>query len=596
VLKTLRGYRELMRIGAGAAPWHATMQFLTGIVFEVSVPIGGLGAKMIVDAAVSGDTGLGLGAAVMLAITVGVALTSVFYYVHCLFTVQERATAAASRRLMRLIGGAEGLAHYERPEYLDQVQRIREQQFQLSGMVNATAGVLRVGATLIVTAVLLAGVNPLLLCLPVLAVVSFWLGKVSRDLTVRAQEATSEQERLRQHLFELGTSTDAAGELRVYGLTQLLGSRHQQVSDTVIGTRNRASWRGAGLQATDALITAIGYIAAVTLVMVLAVHGRATAGDVVLVLGLAAQLTMTVGTAVRYGTYFLEVLRVGGRLVWLEDYVADERRGRTASATLPDTLSRGIELRDLGFGYPGTEGGRAVLDGVNLLLPPGAVVALVGDNGAGKTTLIKLLCGFYRPDSGAILVDGVDLATCDTAQWRARCSAAFQDHARLEFPVIETVGVGDLPRIEDRAAVSAALERADASGVVERLPQGLDTQLGTRWDDGVELSGGQWQRLALGRGLMRTDPLITVFDEPTAALDAHTENALFERFAAAARDGRSRNTVTLLVSHRFSTVGMADLIVVLDDGRIKEQGSHRELMDQGGLYAELFELQSQGYR
>jgi ATP-binding cassette subfamily B protein len=286
---------------------------------------------------------------------------------------------------------------------------------------------------------------------------------------------------------------------------------------------------------------------------------------------------------------------VGGRLVWLEDYVAAERRGRTASATLPDTLSRGIELRDLGFGYPGSEGGRAVLDGVNLLLPPGAVVALVGDNGAGKTTLIKLLCGFYQPDSGAILVDGVDLATCDTAQWRARCSAAFQDHARLEFPVVETVGVGDLPRVEDRAAVSAALERADASGVVERLPQSLDTPLGSRWD-GVELSGGQWQRLALGRGLMRTDPLITVFDEPTAALDAHTENALFERFAAAARTGRSRNTVTLLVSHRFSTVGMADLIVVLDDGRIREQGSHRELMDRGGLYAELFELQSQGYR
>ncbi|MFF2140242.1 ATP-binding cassette domain-containing protein, partial [Streptomyces sp. NPDC058193] len=218
------------------------------------------------------------------------------------------------------------------------------------------------------------------------------------------------------------------------------------------------------------------------------------------------------------------------------------------------------------------------------------------DNGAGKTTLIKLLCGFYRPDSGKILVDGVDLATCDTAEWRSRCSAAFQDHARLEFPVLETVGVGDLPRIEDRAAVGAALERADASGVVDSLPQGLDTQLGNRWDDGAELSGGQWQRLALGRGLMRTDPLIAVFDEPTAALDAHTENALFERFAAAAREGRQRSTVTLLVSHRFSTVGMADLIVVLDDGRIREQGSHQELMALGGLYAELFELQSQGYR
>ena len=594
--KTLQGYRELMRIGFGAAPWYAAMQFLTGIVFEVSVPVIGLGAKMIVDAAVSGDTRHGLAAAVLLAVTVGAALTSVFYYVHCLFTVQERATAAASKRLMQLIGGAEGLAHYEYPEYLDQVQRIREQQVRLAGMVNATAGVLRVGATLAVSAVLLARVDPLLLCLPVLALLSFWVGKLSRDLEVRAQEATSEPERLRRHLFELGTSTAAAGELRVYGLTGLLGDRHRKVSGSVIGPRNRASWQGAGLQALDALVTALGYIAAIALVMVLAVHGSATAGDVVLVLGLTAQLSTTVGTAVRYGTYFLAVLRVGRRFVWLQDYVAGERRSPAAPAVLPDTLSQGIELRDIRFAYPGAEDGRGVLDGVDLHLPPGAVVALVGDNGAGKTTLIKLLCGFYRPDSGTILVDGVDLAAYDTEQWRERCSAAFQDHARLEFPVLEAVGVGDLPRIEDRAAVGDALERADASGLVERLPQGLDTRLGARWDDGVELSGGQWQRLALGRGLMRAEPLIAVFDEPTAALDAHTENALFERFAAAARAGRQRSTVTLLVSHRFSTVGMADLIIVLDDGKIREQGSHRELMARGGLYAELFELQSRGYR
>jgi ATP-binding cassette subfamily B protein len=582
-----------MRIGFGAAPWHAAAQFLTGIVFEVSVPLGGLGAKMIVDAAVSGDTGQGMAAAVLLALTVGAALACVFFYVHCLFTVQERATAAAGRRLMRLIGGAEGLAHHEYPEYLDQVQRVREHQAQLSGMVNATAGVLRVGATLIVSAVLLARVDPLLLCLPVLAAVSFWLGKISRDLTVRAQEATSEPERLRRHLFELGTSTAAAGELRVFGVTALLGERHRRAAAAVISARNRASWRGAALQALDALVTALGYVAAIVLSIWLAVHGHATAGDVVLVLGLAAQLSATVGTAVRYGTYFLLVLRVGRRFVWLRDYVAAERRTPAEPAALPDTLRTGIDLEDVRFGYPG---GGGVLDGVSLHLPPGAVVALVGENGAGKTTLIKLLAGFHRPDSGRILVDGADLADCDTADWRSRTAAAFQDHARLEFPVLESVGVGDLPRAGDRAAVTEALERADAAGVVAGLPDGLDTALGGRWDGGVELSGGQWQRLALGRGLMRQAPLLAVFDEPTAALDAHTEHALFERFAAAARDGRERGTVTLLVSHRFSTVATADLIVVLDGGRIREQGSHRELMARGGLYAELFELQSRGYR
>jgi len=233
---------------------------------------------------------------------------------------------------------------------------------------------------------------------------------------------------------------------------------------------------------------------------------------------------------------------------------------------------------------------------VSVRLPAGAVVALVGDNGAGKTTLVKLLSGFATPESGQILVDGADMAAFDTARWQERCAAAFQDFAKLEFPVRESVGVGDLPRIDDLVAVGAAVERAGASSVVDSLPQGLETQLGTRWEDGVELSGGQWQKLALARGLMRTDPLLVVFDEPTAALDAHTEHALFERFAAAARTAKQRSTVTLLVSHRFSTVGMADLIVVLDQGRVREVGSHQDLMARGGMYAELYELQSRGYR
>jgi ATP-binding cassette subfamily B protein len=594
--ETIRAYAELMGIGFRAAPWHATFQLLTGIVFAVSVPVGGLGAKMIVDAAVAGDVRGGLFAAALIALIVGGALTCVFYYVHCLFTVQERAGALASRRLMRLIGGAEGLAHYERPEYLDQVQRIREEHFRLPGMVNATAGLLRVGATVTVTAILLVRVDPLLLGLPVLSVLSFWLGKLSRDLSVAAQESTSEPERLRRHLFELGTSASSASELRVYGLTALLAERHHRVSNTVLGERNRASWKGAGLQAIDGAVNALGYIAAIALILVLVVRKDATAGDVVLVVSLAAQMTATVATAVMYGTSFLFVLRVGRRFMWLKRYAAGARRTSVAPAPVPLSLHRGIELRNVHFGYPEAESARDVLAGVSLRLPPGAVVALVGDNGAGKTTLIKLLCGFYVPDSGQILVDDVNLANVDTGEWQARCATAFQDFARLEFPVREAVGVGDLPRIDDREAVGAALGRAGASTLVTDLPDGLETQLGTRWEDGVELSGGQWQKLALARGLMRPDPLLAVFDEPTAALDAHTEHALFERFAEAARTAKQRSTITLLVSHRFSTVGMADVIVVLDGGKVREFGRHEDLMSLGGMYAELYELQSRGYR
>lgn len=590
----IRAYAELMGLGFRAAPWHATCQLLTGVGFAISVPVGALGAKLIVNAAISGDLRGGLLAAALLAVTVGGALTCVFYYVHCLFTVQERAGALASRRLMRLIGGAEGLAHYDRPEYLDQVQRIREEHFRLPGMVNATAGLLRVGAALTVTAVLLVRIDPLLLCLLGLSVLSFWLGKRGRDLRVAAQEVTSEPERLRRHLFELGTSESSAGELRVCGVTSLVRQRHHQVSTTVIRRRNRASRQAAGLQAIDGVVSALGYVGAIALVLVLVVNKEATAGDVVLVVGLAAHMSSTVGTAVMYGTAFLFVLRVGQRFMWLKRYADDART--TGSAPVPGSLRRGVELRDLRFAYPGAEPARPVLSGVSLLLPAGAVVALVGDNGAGKTTLVKLLCRLAVPDSGQILVDGTDIRTFDARQWQARCAGEFQDFARLEFLVREAVGVGDLPRIDDRDAVRAAVERAGASGVVTATRHGLQTQLGTRWEGGVELSGGQWQKLALARGLMRPDPLLVVLDEPTAALDAHTEHELFERFADAAHSARQRGTITVLVSHRFSTVGMADLIVVLDGGTVAEVGSHQDLMALGGMYAELYELQSRGYR
>ncbi|HXM54475.1 MAG TPA: ABC transporter ATP-binding protein, partial [Candidatus Dormibacteraeota bacterium] len=211
-------------------------------------------------------------------------------------------------------------------------------------------------------------------------------------------------------------------------------------------------------------------------------------------------------------------------------------------------------------------------------------------------TLVKLLCRFYEPTSGRVTVDGVDLARMPAAAWRERLAGAFQDFCRFELPAGQTVGLGDLERMDERPALETAVARAGAGEVVTRLPRGLDTQLGPTWDEGVELSFGQWQRLALARGLMRDDPLLCVLDEPTAALDAEAEHALFERFAAAARAEGSDGRVTVLVSHRFSTVRMADLIVVLDGARVAEVGSHEALMAKGGLYAELYGIQARAYR
>ena len=268
---------------------------------------------------------------------------------------------------------------------------------------------------------------------------------------------------------------------------------------------------------------------------------------------------------------------------------------------MPERLVDGIRFEHVSFAYPGTT--RLVLEDVSLELKPGSVVAIVGENGAGKSTLVKLLCRLYQPDEGRILVDGVDLARMPADEWRA-VAGAFQDFFRFEFRARHTVGVGDVPRLDDEPAVVAAVARAGADDVIEHLAAGLETQLGPTWPSGVEVSFGQWQKLALARGFMRDHPLLLVLDEPTAALDAETEHALFERYAAAARierrDGGSGNgrqgRITILVSHRFSTVRMADLIVVLDGARVVEVGTHEELMAKGGQYAELYGIQAAAYR
>jgi ATP-binding cassette subfamily B protein len=314
---------------------------------------------------------------------------------------------------------------------------------------------------------------------------------------------------------------------------------------------------------------------------------------VLLVLAAGANLARFFGLTVSEADFLRWTLDATRRLVWLEDYARTAHPGGGA-AEAPERLTGGIRMEGVSFRYPGTDA--VVLRDVDLELPAGSVVAIVGENGAGKSTLVKLLCRFYEPTEGRILVDGVDLARLPAEAWRARLAGAFQDFCRFELRAGDTVGLGDLERLEERPALETAVARAGAGEVVDRLPRGLDTQLGPTWDGGVDLSFGQWQRLALARGLMRDAPLLCVLDEPTAALDAEAEHALFERFAAAARADGAEGRVTVLVSHRFSTVRMADRIVVLDGSRVADVGTHEELMGRGGLYAELYGIQARAYR
>lgn len=593
--ESMRGYRVLMQFSFGAAPLQTTLFLLFGVLMALIMPLSAYASKLIVDAATGHGLQEGLVAAGLLAIIATSSLVITLYYVDFLFSVAEKAGAAVDRRLIELMAGVPGLEHHERPEYLDQLDLLRDERSRLAWMTNSTAGMVRVAMQLLATGILLARLQPVLVLLPLVGFVALLGGRRAQDLQIEAQEATAESERLRRHLFDTATSAATGKEVRVFGLTGELVRRHNAAAGAVIDARDRAEWKGATFQAAGGLISGLAYVGAIGLVLVQAVQGQATPGDVVLAIGLVAGMNALVITAVLYGTSFLRVLRLGRRFLWLTDFAERRRTAPRERVPVPSRLARGIDLEDLSFHYPGTE--KQVLEHISLHLPAGSVVALVGENGAGKTSLVKLLSRFYEPSAGRIAVEGVDLQRFDVDDWRAHTGAAFQDFARFELLTRETVGVGDLPRIEDREMVGAALARAGATDVVERLPGGLETQLGRDWEGGVDLSGGQWQKLALGRAMMRPWPLLLILDEPTASLDAQTEHDLFERYAEAARRSASHaGTITLLVSHRFSTVRMADLIVVIENGGVREIGSHRELMQAGGLYAELYELQARAYR
>ncbi|HEY6359267.1 MAG TPA: ABC transporter ATP-binding protein, partial [Vicinamibacterales bacterium] len=376
----------------------------------------------------------------------------------------------------------------------------------------------------------------------------------------------------------------------VLGISASLASRRRESWERwyapVAAARSRSSaWYAAGWA-----IFALAYVGAIVLV---AAGPHANPASAILVLTAGGRLSGYLSGAVgEIG--FLRGMWMDGsrRLAWLEDYAATI--AASGDAPVPAVLGRGIRLDHVSFSYPGTS--RVVLDDVSVMLPAGAVVAIVGENGAGKTTLVKLLAKMYEPSSGAILLDDTPLARVRAPEWRARLAGAFQDFFRFEFLARHAVGLGDVLRLDDEAAVVAALDRGGASDVAARLPSGLGTQLGATWPLGVDLSFGQWQKLALARGFMREAPLLLVLDEPTAALDAETEHALFERFASAARDAGDRGRVTVLVSHRFSTVRMADLIVVLDGARLVEVGTHDALMASAGPYAELYGIQANAYR
>lgn len=506
---------------------------------------------------------------------------------------RDKVTIALESHVARLQATVSTIEHQERPDYLDRLSVLRDQVFVLDHMYMSLFGtcgwILRLGVTI----ALLVSIHPALALLALFAIptvlTSSWRPAVERQV----QEKGAQHDRLARHLFLIATTAPAGKEVRLTGIGDRLVEQRRDAWERWYGPIARTRAATAVWHTLAWTLFGLAYVAGIVFV---ASRDGGSAGEVLLVLAAGARLSAYIGATVGEIGFLRGIWLDGSkRLVWLELYAAAVAAKSDLPA--PARMVDGIRLENVSFSYPGTE--RVVLDGIDVHLPAGSVVAVVGENGAGKTTMVKLLCKLYSPTSGRITVDGQDLQRISPEGWRERLAGAFQDFFRFEFVARHSVGVGDVPRHDDMPPVVSAVERAGANDVVERLEQGLETQLGPTWPGGVEVSFGQWQKVALARGFMRDEPLLLVLDEPTAALDAETEHELFDRYAEAARRDASEGgtgRITVLVSHRFSTVRMADLIVVLDGARLVEVGSHEELMRRNGQYAELYNIQAAAYR
>lgn len=503
---------------------------------------------------------------------------------------RQRLAVALETHVARLQATASGIEQHERPQVLDRLAMLRDQVFTLDHIFLSVFGSLGIVLRLLLVMAVLATVNPAMMLLGFAAIPPVLAAARRGRAESAVWESMAAERRLARHLFVLGTEASSAKELRVSGSSDAVASARDAAWTSFVRPVERARLTSGLIQTAAWSVFAAAFV--VSIISVTNGSGADRAADTLIVIAAGARLIAYISAAATEVDTWGFFIQGSQRLLWLERLV--EARRRPIRAEVPERLHEGVSLRDVSFTYPGSD--TVVLDGVDLDLHAGSVVAIVGENGAGKSTLIKLLAGLYEPTSGRIEVDGVDLSGLDPEAWRERMAGAFQDFVRFEFAAQRTVGLGDLPRLDDEPAVAGAVTRAGATDVVDRLGDGLGTQLGPTWPGGVDLSGGQWQKLALARGLVRERPLLVVLDEPTSALDAETEHHLFERFSEQAVMARDEGRVTVLVSHRFSTVRMADRIVVLSGTGVEEVGTHEELMARGGTYSELYTIQAASYR
>ncbi len=512
-------------------------------------------------------------------------LTRVVDYLDSLLA--DKYTRYVSIEVMRHAAALD-LAAYEDPIFYDRLERARVQATDRLGMIQSLGRLLQQIVTTLSLSISIVYFSPWLLLLLIAGVVPAFLGESHFAFLEYAKNFR--QTPTRRHLDYLrilGGSKEAAKELKLFRLSNFLTERFTKLSDDIYRENVELSGRKLRMGALLTVLGTLGYYGAYAWVVWRTVIGQLSIGTLYFLAGAILQASNNIQQI------FSTASSIADQALFLTDLLAffdmqPTIRSKPYALPAPRPIVCGFEFRDVSFSYPGTT--RLVLDCLNLTLIPGERVALIGENGEGKTTIVKLLTRLYDPTSGQILLDGVDLREYSLDDLYKEIGVIFQDFMRYEMTARENVAVGRIEDLHDTDRIFTAAQKSLADEVIAKLPGGYEQMLGRRFHQGVDISGGEWQRLALARAYLR-DAQVLVLDEPTAALDARSEYEVFARFAEL-----TEGKMTLFISHRFSTVRMADRIVLIKNGRIVEDGSHSQLIALGGRYAELFELQAASYR
>jgi ATP-binding cassette subfamily B protein len=499
----------------------------------------------------------------------------------------DKFTNHVSLRLMEHANRMD-LVSFEDPVFYDKLERARRQTTARLGMLGIIAGM---GQQLLTLLTLLAAVvsfSPWFLVLLVGAVVPSFLGETRFAMLAYSMlyRWTPERREL-DYLRMLGASNQSAKEVKIFGLGQHLADRSRRLFDKFYEENKALAIKRAITGSLLNLLPTAGYYGAYVLILIRTMAGAMTVGSLTFVAGAFSRSRSLIETL------FSSLNNIAEQALYIKD-LFDFFETEPSIVSVPNALPAprpirsGFEFRDVSFAYPGSE--RQVLRRVSFRFDAGERIALIGENGAGKTTLVKLLARLYEPTGGAILLDGIDLREYDVDSLRGEIGVIFQDYMRYDMLVRENIGFGRIEELENQPRVESAARKSLADPLIAQFKLGYQQMLGRRFENGVDLSAGQWQKVALGRAYMR-DAQVLILDEPTASLDARAEYEVFLRFA-----DLTRGRMAVLISHRFSTVRMADRILVLADGELVEQGTHQQLVALGGRYAELFELQAAGYR